>query len=91
MPTFVIILITLLILIALVRGMCNEQDDLQPFFFVTILFVLFLGIGCIIAVNQPTVVHKSTAKVNPKLEITTKIDGNTVKSDTTYIYTFKNE
>lgn len=91
MATFTITLITLLILVALVRGMYNERNDLQPFFFITTLLVLLLGIVSIIATNQPTIKYKSTTKVNPKLEIITKIDGNTTKSDTTYIYTFKNE
>ena len=91
MVTILIVFMTVIVIAGLVRGIITEDEGIELLHIWGILITISLLIIMIIDINKSEIQYKSKIKVNPKLEINTKIDDNTSKSDTIYIYTFKQE
>lgn len=91
MLTTTIAVIALVLLITLIISIVNEDDDgIRTLQMVSTIIIIVLGVFSIIEVNSDTKKYASKTKVTPTVEINiTKLDGLVTKSDTTYIYTFR--
>ena len=70
----------------------EEGGDWPAVHFSALLISIVITIGFLITVNQDVTVEKSKVIIEPRIEIITeKIDTFVLKSDTTYIYRFKNK
>lgn len=86
-----IVLPAIIVIAGLVRGIFTEDKGLELLHIWGIIIVICFTVALTKKINKSETIYKSKIKVNPELEITTKIDDNTSKSDTIYIYTFKKE
>lgn len=77
------------------REATDSDDNSSSFAFLQIiafLIVLVVYISSITDINGSGNIVKSKQRVNPSINIQSNItDGITTKSDTTFIYTFKEE
>ena len=92
MLTAIITLIFVVILLALTIGLVTGDDDFAFLFIWSIIVVGILYIISIFIVNQTYSEYNSKIKITPEIKVeTTVIDNKVSKSDTTYIYRFKND
>ena len=94
MLTFLIIFFGALVLLSIIRGAYLESDTnsgLEFLYFWPGLLVLITIISFILTINQSEEVVNSKTIIKPSMKIETiQNDSNIIKSDTTYIYKFKN-
>ena len=94
MLTFLIIFFGALVLLSIIRGAYLESDTnsgLEFLYFWSGLLVLITIISFILTINQSEEVVNSKTIIKPSMKIETiQNDSNIIKSDTTYIYKFKN-
>jgi len=95
MNTFFIMIVGIIILSSIVRGFYLEiskaNSGLDMIHVWAILLVITTIIGITIDINQKEKVIDSKTLETPSMKIETiKNDSNIIKSDTTYIYKFKN-
>ena len=87
MLTGIVIFIAVLIIIALIVGAINN-DELGGMYVICIIFMVLQTIVLVAKINSPTSVTVSEP-VFPTVHIESVIvNGNTLSSDTTYIYKF---
>lgn len=90
LTTFVIFL-TIIVLLGLIIGLINDENDLTFLFIWEIIIVITVSVITIIDVNSSTNIEKSSKPIIPELKIETKIVNNEIVSiDTTYTYVFEN-
>ena len=92
MITVTILFLALIIIAGLGIALWTDKNDLGLLYIWGIIIVIIVSTLTIIDVNSTTNIEKSKQLVIPEVKIETKvIDNKVISSDTTYIYTFKNE
>ena len=92
MLTTFILFLTIIILLGLGIALWTDENDLGLLYIWGIIIVIIVSTLAIIDVNSTTNIEKSKQLIIPEIKIETKIiDNKVISSDTTYIYTFKNE
>lgn len=87
MLTGIVIFIAVLIILILIVGAINK-DELGPLYIICILVMVLQTIVLVAKINSPTVKEVNTP-ILPTVHIESVIvNGNTLSSDTTYIYKF---
>ena len=91
MLTALIILLGLIIVGSIITGISQaENSDFVGLHACALVITLILTIAFTVTVNQSETVTNSNILVKPSIKIETiQNDSSIVKSDTTYIYTFK--
>ena len=93
MLTAFITTVFLIIFVCLIIGLTYIDDhNLTGIFIIAIIIVIIFYTAGIVAINRSSYEKTSKVRVIPEIKVETIIVDNTVsKSDTTYIYKFKNE
>jgi hypothetical protein len=91
MLTFFIILVGLIVLSSIIAGVIQaENAEFALLYALALVIVLVSTITFVLEVNKSEEIFKSKTLEKPQIKIETiQSDSSIVKSDTTYIYTFK--
>lgn len=92
MLTVFIITLALIIICSIIMGMIqSDESDYSALHLMAIIIVVAFAIAFIINVNKENKIINSNLLIKPSIKIETiQNDSNIIKSDTTYIYKFKN-
>jgi hypothetical protein len=90
MLTTLIILLGLIVICAIIAGIAEANPDyFSALYVIAIIIVLTFTLILVIEVNEDQKVIERKEIVKPQIKIETIQSDSIIKSDTTYIYTFK--
>lgn len=91
LTTFIIFLALIVIGSIIVGVIQSDNSDFTALYATAIVVVLTFAIVLVIKVNEDNNIVNSKTIIKPSMKIETiQNDSNIIKSDTTYIYKFKN-
>jgi hypothetical protein len=90
MLTTIIILLGLIVICAIIAGITQADNDyFSALYAIAVGIVLIFTIAFVVNVNEDQKVIERKERVEPQIKIETIQSDSIIKSDTTYIYTFK--